>query len=98
MWFMCKNQTKPAPISYPNKKSKKIFGKGKWKRNKKIVRKKIKISVWIWTRIWLVNLVRLSFNEDNQSYLLMACLEVKKTRGSRVKGMRVIKLPYLEVF
>ena len=28
----------------------------------------------------------------------MACLEVKKRRGSRVKGERVIQLPYLEIF
>ena len=29
---------------------------------------------------------------------LMACLEVKKRRGSRIEGGRVIQLPYLEVF
>ena len=29
---------------------------------------------------------------------LMAWLEVKKRKGSRVKGERVIQLPYLEVF
>ena len=28
----------------------------------------------------------------------MACLDVKKRMGSRVKGGRVIQLPYLEVF
>ena len=28
----------------------------------------------------------------------MACLEVKKWRGSRVKGGGVIQLPYLRVF
>ena len=28
----------------------------------------------------------------------MACLEVKKRRGSRVEGGRVIQLPCLEVF
>ena len=30
--------------------------------------------------------------------VLLACLEVKKRRGSRVEGGRVIQLPYLEVF
>ena len=29
---------------------------------------------------------------------IMACLEVKKWRGSRVKGGGVVQLPYLEVF
>ena len=29
---------------------------------------------------------------------LMVCLEVKKRRGSRVEGGRVIQLPCLEVF
>ena len=28
----------------------------------------------------------------------MACLDVKKRRGSRVEGGRVIQLPHLEVF
>ena len=32
------------------------------------------------------------------SKVLMACLEVKKRRGSRVEGGRVIQLSYLEVF
>ena len=35
---------------------------------------------------------------DGRSNSLMACLEVKKRRGSRVEGGRVIQLPYLEVF
>ena len=30
--------------------------------------------------------------------ILMACLEVKKRRGSKVKGGRIIQLPYLKFF
>ena len=37
----------------------------------------------------------LSSNEEES---IMACLEVKKRRGGRVKGGRVIQLPCLEVF
>ena len=36
--------------------------------------------------------------EKSKGKRLMACLDVKKRRGSRVEGGRVIQLPHLEVF
>ena len=37
-------------------------------------------------------------NADNHRDSFMACLDVKKRRGSRVEGRRVVQLPYLGVF